>query len=252
MDQISKMGGEKSLKKVLLYSGGLDSWLIDKLWKPDLKIYVDMDTEYSKEEVKRLPEDVSIIKFPFLNQFSLPNSIIPLRNLYLYEIAANFTGFEDAEICLGALNGDRINDKTEKFANMLDKLMKYLYEEQQSQPGRFIKISMPFKDRSKRDLLEDYARHGGNIEDAFNKSFTCYHPVDGSECLQCKACFRKAIPFIVSGMKFDKRHKLSYVRYCEEHVKRNMDDFIKGKGKEGEDCMLAIKIIDGWKNEYCG
>lgn len=23
-------------KKVLLYSGGMDSWLIDKIWKPDV------------------------------------------------------------------------------------------------------------------------------------------------------------------------------------------------------------------------
>ena len=35
-------------KKVLLYSGGMDSWLIDKLWKPDIRLYVDMNTRYSK------------------------------------------------------------------------------------------------------------------------------------------------------------------------------------------------------------
>ena len=31
------------MKKVLLYSGGLDSWLIDKLWNPDFKLYIDID-----------------------------------------------------------------------------------------------------------------------------------------------------------------------------------------------------------------
>ena len=35
-------------KKVLLYSGGMDSWLIDKLWKPDIRLYVDMNTRYSR------------------------------------------------------------------------------------------------------------------------------------------------------------------------------------------------------------
>ena len=30
-----------SMSKVLLYSGGTDSWLIDKLWKPDKKIYIN-------------------------------------------------------------------------------------------------------------------------------------------------------------------------------------------------------------------
>ena len=32
--------------KVLLYSGGMDSWLIDKLWKPDVKIFFDTGVDY--------------------------------------------------------------------------------------------------------------------------------------------------------------------------------------------------------------
>lgn len=244
------MGGEKSLKKVLLYSGGMDSWLIDKLWKPSIKIYVNLGTEYSEEEIKRLPNDVQIIDFFFLNQFSLKNSIIPLRNLYLYAIAANATYFDDVEICLGSLNGDRINDKSKKFAELLDELMKYLYEEQQSQPGRKIKISMPYKNKSKRELCEMYVKNGGNLETAFYDSFTCYHPVNGNECGNCKACFRKAIPFIVAGMKFTPEQKEKYIEFYESNVALNMDDYVKNKGKEGIDCLKAIEIIKGWKNEY--
>ena len=39
-------------KKVLLYSGGMDSWLIDKIWKPDVKLYVDMGTKYSQPQIR--------------------------------------------------------------------------------------------------------------------------------------------------------------------------------------------------------
>jgi len=43
------------MKKVLLYSGGMDSWLIDKLWKPNVKLYIDTGGSYSKDEIAKLP-----------------------------------------------------------------------------------------------------------------------------------------------------------------------------------------------------
>ena len=73
--------------KVLLYSGGMDSWLIDKIWKPDVKLYVDMNTKYSQEEIKRLPSDVIIDKLD-LSKWEREDKIIPLRNMYLIGIAS--------------------------------------------------------------------------------------------------------------------------------------------------------------------
>ena len=45
------------MKKVLLYSGGMDSWLISHLWKPDVKLYIDTGSSYAAEERRRLPPD---------------------------------------------------------------------------------------------------------------------------------------------------------------------------------------------------
>lgn len=234
------------MKKVLLYSGGLDSWLINQIWQPDILIYIDMQTEYSEIEKSRLPENIKIATLP-LAQFSLENSIIPLRNLYLYAMACNMTGFDDVEICLGALNGDRVNDKTQIFADKLNDLMKYLYAEQQSQPGKMVKISMPFKQYSKRELLEQYLKMGGSLEKAYNETFSCYHPDnDNKPCLACKACFRKVIPFIVAGMNFTKDQRRKIQDFMIKTVLSDMDDYIKDKGKEGDDCHRAIEIIKIW------
>ncbi len=233
------------MKKVLLYSGGMDSWLIDKLWKPDIKMYVNMHTEYSYQEISRLSSDVKIIDFPLV-QYSLDNSIIPLRNLYLFLVACNETGFEDVSICLGALNGDRINDKSLMFVNLLQPLLTYLYMPQQSQPGREVVVSLPFKNNSKRELLERYVKEGGTLDEAWNNSFSCYHPKGNKPCLNCKACFRKAIPFIVAGKEFSRDEKVSIKNYANNVVRNNMDDYIKNKGKEGEDCLKALEIIDTW------
>lgn len=237
------------MKKVLLYSGGMDSWLIDKVWKPDVKLYVDMHTEYSELEKSRLPEDVKVIDFP-LGQFSLPNSIIPLRNLYLFAIACNVTEFEDVDICLGALNGDRINDKSKKFTELLNPLLHFLYEPQQSQPGKTVNVVVPFKELSKRELLSLYLEQGGTLREVYDASFSCYHPTEqGTPCLECKACFRKVIPFVVAGMQFTEEEKDKIIAYVDSKVVTNMDDYTKDKGKEGEDCLTALQIISTWRKK---
>ena len=112
-------------KKVLLYSGGMDSWLIDKLWKPDIRLYVDMNTRYSKEEMKRLPDD-TIIERLDLSKWEREDKIIPLRNMYLIGIATNYGD----EICLGATAGDRVLDKSPVFAELYEDLLGYLYQKQ--------------------------------------------------------------------------------------------------------------------------
>ena len=50
--------------KVLLYSGGMDSWLISQLWNPDIKLYIDTGTAYAEEEKRRLPSAVSVEALP--------------------------------------------------------------------------------------------------------------------------------------------------------------------------------------------
>ena len=64
------------MKKVLLYSGGMDSWLIDKIWEPDVKLFIDVGTEASKIERQRLPKDVIIKEFDYQNMKQKMNIII--------------------------------------------------------------------------------------------------------------------------------------------------------------------------------
>ena len=75
----------------------MDSWLIDKLWKPDKKIFFDTGIEYNKEELKRLPKDVEIIKLD-LSKYELSeySHTVPLRNLLFISIASYYGD----EICL--------------------------------------------------------------------------------------------------------------------------------------------------------
>lgn len=79
------------MKKVLLYSGGLDSYIISRLWKPDVKLYFDYGIPQNVEEIKHLPSDV-IIKKINLSDYMQDDGLntIPLRNLFFSAMAVNY------------------------------------------------------------------------------------------------------------------------------------------------------------------
>lgn len=181
------------MKKVLLYSGGMDSWIIDKLWKPDIKLFIDIKTPSSKEERKRLPKDV-IIKELDLSEYEekTGSHLLPLRNLILAEIASYYGD----TICIGSVGGSIHYDNNEKFKNDTEQLLNYLYSENNSKK---IKIELPYMNTSKEELVRLYKEQGGNLEEAFNNSFSCYEPVNGKECGECISCKQKIEAFKKNG-----------------------------------------------------
>lgn len=183
-------------KTVLLYSGGMDSWLINEIEKPDVKLYVDINGSYNKDEIKHLPSDVIIEKLD-LSKWEREDSIVPLRNLYFVMVAAQHGN----NIILGATAGDRVLDKSHPFAKKASDLLSYLYQEQHWTNERNINVLLPYKDMSKDEILRKYVEQGGNLERAWNESFSCYnpHPETGEECWKCKPCYRKFVAFWVNG-----------------------------------------------------
>ena len=229
------------MKKVLLYSGGMDSWLIDKIWKPDIKLYVNIHTRYSEKELEKLDtSNVQVFDFP-LGMWERDDAIIPLRNLYLVMVACNITGSEDVEICLGATNGDRVLDKSYEFVNKTNDLLNYLYQPQHWIPeGKKVKVCIDFKDKTKTDLIKLFVENGGNIDDAFKQSFSCYNPVDGHECWSCKPCFRKFVSFAVNGYEFDQDVIDKCITYIKKEILPQIEKGTYGRGKQEEADILNI------------
>ena len=230
------------MKKVLLYSGGMDSWLIDKIWQPDKKIYINMHTRYSEQEIKKikaLNTDVEIIDFP-LGQWERDDKIIPLRNLYLPMVVCNITGTEDVDICLGATAGDRVLDKSKEFVEKANDLLNYLYQPQWWIPeGKKVHINIDFKDKTKEELLQMYVDKGGNLQEAFNNSFSCYEPDEfNHECWSCKPCFRKFVAFESLGFKFsdDVLHKV--IPYIGTNIIPQIKSGMYGRGEKEEAAIL--------------
>ena len=231
------------MKKVLLYSGGMDSWLMSKLWNPDIKLYVNMHTRYSENEMKKIKEsesDVTFVDFP-LGQWERDDAIVPLRNLYLCMVACNVTGSEDVEILIGATAGDRVLDKSYEFVNKATDMLSYLYTPQHWIPeGKKVTVSIKYKDHTKTDLLREFAEQGGDLHEAFTKSFSCYDPIDGHECWHCKPCFRKFVSFASVGYDFPEDVARTCCKYIEKEIVPDIQAGTYGRGESEERDIMEV------------
>lgn len=230
------------MKKVLLYSGGMDSWLMSKLWKPDIKLYVDMKTRYSENELARIRKepDVQVVEFP-LGQWEREDAIIPLRNLYLAMVACNVTGSEDVEILIGATAGDRVLDKSPEFVNKATDLLSYLYTPQHWIPeGKKVRVCIDYKQYTKTDLLKMFKEQGGDLEEAFTRSFSCYDPVDGHECWHCKPCFRKFTAFSEAGYEFSDDVARTVCSYIKTDILPDIEAGTYGRGEKEEHDIVDV------------
>ena len=188
-------------------------------------------------KIKFLPSDVIIDKLD-LSKWEREDKIIPLRNMYLIGIASNYGN----EICLGATAGDRVLDKSPVFADIYEQLLNYLYQKQHWTEERKIKINLDFKRYTKTELIRIFVEQGGNIEEAFTSSFSCYSPEGGKECWSCKPCFRKFIAFALNGYPFTEEVIARNITYIKREVLPLIESGYYGRKQEEEEIKQVLSI----------
>lgn len=228
------------MKKVLLYSGGVDSWFIGQIWQPDIKLYVDLGTDYGKEEIRLLKqneEGITFVNFD-LSQWELQNKIIPLRNLYLIMLACNYTLDEDVEICLGATVGDRNYDKNLPFLHKTEDLLNYMYSPNDKAVfNKKIKINTDFKNKSKTDLLRIYLANGGDIDEAYNQTYGSFK--ENMTLWEQKKFYRKFVCFKLNGFSFEPNIERAMYMYFKNNELDNTLQLENERGHE-KDEMLKV------------
>lgn len=232
------------MKKVMLYSGGLDSWLISKIWKPDVKLYIDIDGGYSQEEIRRLPKDVVVVDFPLLGNFELPNKFVPLRNLYFLMIASHYGD----NICLGATAGDwGNNDKTPYFLDEAERILNYLWSDKKA--GKSITICKDFIRVPKSQLIKMYIDEGGSADTIRLQTFSCYTPKNGKECFECYPCFRKFALLFSHGAYYTKEERRKMWDYVEKNIIPTKEQggyqgtYYTDRGEESADLIYAVEEL---------
>lgn len=222
------------MKKVLLYSGGMDSWLIDKLWKPDVRLFFAIGTPNSDAELRRVVKrkDVEIASLD-LAQFEQPenNYFLPLRNLHFVVYAAHYGDI----ICLGATGSSTHRDKNDVFATLAENSINYLLGE--GADKRDVQIVMPFRNMSKTEILAQYLKEGGDIQECYKNTFSCYNPgSDGKPCMKCSSCLSKFTAFYENGYPF-----------TEDEVEQFIEGVFANSNSKGDAFDLAMRLKYGNK-----
>lgn len=235
------------MKKVLLYSGGMDSWLIKQLWHPDVCLYIDIHGDYSSAERKRLPDDIIVLDFPLLGTFEMDNKFVPLRNLYFLMIASNYGD----TLCLGATAGDGSNDKSLEFLCDTEIMLNKLWHDKKIHKD--IKIEKKYVTMSKAEILTQYLREGHNISEVKNNTFSCYTPRNGNECMCCYPCFRKFAILYSFGYIYNEDEERKMWKYIQQNIIPTKEEGgYPGTyyTERGEESIHLIHCVEGLRDRY--
>lgn len=197
-------------KRVVLYSGGLDSFCLAHYIKPDVLLYFDAGLPEQQMERRRIQDLIDAHGLPapvyfddrfHLAPYKLPSEAMPFRNLFF--VAAAFT-YGD-KIYLGKTACCRHLDKTSTFAAKMLDVLKYVSQISDDNPPGLVadnmEILLPFDMRTKSQFLGEYLSSGGNIEHLM-MTRSCYR-ADERECGRCAPCVRKAIAFVNNDLPID-------------------------------------------------
>jgi hypothetical protein len=188
-----------TIDAVLLYSGGLESYVARFLFHPRKMLFFDIGTDGSAQELIRIERErigiLEIIDLAALGNFQGENMTLPHRNSIFALIASNY----GSNIMIGAgLAAHRDADFV--WGAMIEAQLNYFddpaYGLKYHQPFH---ILMPFKNMTKSQILFEYLKHGGEPRKFAEISRSCEAATE-RECGVCSKCLRKGVAMVNNGL----------------------------------------------------
>ena len=182
-------------KDVVLYSGGLDSFITLKFVENLLQgvgnlapVYVKLNHRYQAEELaaieKTRPDTQILTGMEGLGTLEENDAFIWHRNAFLCLRASKMIDPDEGTIWLTVQKDElSIPDRTEKFMQQMGVLLESL--------GQKIVVTSPWIDYDKTDMVRWYVRQGHSIEE-LKSTHSCYSP-GIVPCGNCPACVRRFI-----------------------------------------------------------
>jgi 7-cyano-7-deazaguanine synthase len=178
---------------ILLFSGGIDSYVAYHFLGKPQTLYFDLNGMYSAKELEvvkfLIPETIVERCISFKDREDPISAYVPYRNLHLALLANKY----DDTIVIAGVKDDRVNDKNSKifiqFSNLMSEMM-----------GRPINVVSPFWDMTKDEVVKWFLSSGGTKEELLC-TISCYSP-ERTElyCGKCPACFRKWCALATNGI----------------------------------------------------
>ena len=227
---------KSSGKKVLLYSGGLDSYILSKFIEPDVFLYCDLGLRDSEsEKYWLLKSNKNIVIDNRFRQGDLQKSIAftPLRATLMTCVASYY----GEEIYIGALNGEAYLTHTDEFKTRMENLLTYMYSAFVEDQQKKIQIKTPLSNLYKGEIIDKYLSEvpGASLEKLAEDTFSCYNPtLDHQECGLCRHCVHKWITLMSRG------YDMSYKFVTNTHPNKK---FLK---------KIILEQHDRTKDTECG
>lgn len=186
--------------KVILYSGGLDSyigyWLLsqDDDWVP---VYFDLNTRYSWKERQHVLQVDKLETYLHNSKHSSPildlsflerdDAFIPQRNVLLCAAAQAVYGASEIALC--SVADDVYADNSAAFHERMSALLSLTAGYEVSVFSPLVWPGGSEMLRTKAEAVAFYLKEGGDA-DALRATVSCYDPTEVS-CGRCKACVRR-------------------------------------------------------------
>lgn len=196
---------------ILLYSGGLDSYigywyLKEELGLDPALLYVNLGHKYAIQERQAIHRTLdymnpkAFIETTDLNlsNFEREDAFIPNRNAFLAQMGALY----GKNIWIVTQKGEtNLPDRNKTFYTKMGELLSFLNE------GTPVKVDTPFWDLNKKEMVKWYVEKGLDIEE-LKKTHSCYQPKETHffggtvilPCGNCGACFRRWTAMSLNGI----------------------------------------------------
>lgn len=183
------------MTNVLLYSGGLDSYVAHYLLtqgpnaEPWELVYIDLGGRYSAKEKATLvlPHDTLYLPLGGLEQ---EDAFLPQRNPMLLAFAQ--AAYDADRVALCAVRGEYSRDKHPEFFRRMSSLLSYT-------AGKPVRAFSPLARMTKTQAVAAYVATGGDVEELL-RTVSCYDPTSRS-CGKCMSCYRRWVALANNGIR---------------------------------------------------
>lgn len=221
---------------ILLFSGGLDSYIAYHYLNKPQTLYFNLNTRYSAKELvvvkKLIPSTIIENCIDFQSREEKYSAFVPYRNLHLALLANKYSD----TIVIAGVKDDNVNDKNQTIFEEFSRLMTKMMDKE-------IKVISPFWNATKVDIIKWFIQHGGTKEKLLS-TISCYSEEDTLYCGACPACFRKWCALRAIG--------IDTLEFTNESLMRKyFDDALIGSKYDTDRNLNIIKQIrsvrPGWR-----
>ena len=178
---------------ILLFSGGMDSYIAWYYLRNPKTLYIDLNHRYSYQErtaVLNLIPSTYIDKRLDLHDWEEEDANIPMRNAFFAMIASQY----DKEIALVVQKGEMtIPDRSPEFFRNFGSWISWM----RGKSG--YKITSPFFEMTKTEMVSWYVNRGEDPK-LLIETRSCFG-ILADPCGKCGACFRRWVALTNNGLE---------------------------------------------------